>query len=63
MITVNKRFGNGNRAELELYGISTDEKPVDKIKDIAIFNGSVFYEMDTGKLFIFDEENRKWWEV
>lgn len=39
-------------------GKSTDEKPVGK--DVP--NGSVFYEMDTGKVFKFDAEARVWIE-
>lgn len=41
----------------ECYGKSTDEKP---IKNMT--NGSSFYEMDTKKVFMFDEEGQKWIE-
>ena len=37
--------------------LSTDEKPVDNIG-----NGSVLLEMDTGKVYLFDEENSIWKE-
>ena len=40
----------------ELYGLSTDEKPID------VGNASAFYEMDTKKVFLFDEENKTWIE-
>lgn len=40
---------------LEIRGLSSDKKPVEKIP-----NGSVFFEMDTGKVFMFDEKNKKW---
>ena len=63
MISVNKYFGGLYNVDLELYGLSTDTKPTDSFKDIEIFNGALFYEMDTGKISIFDEENHKWWEV
>lgn len=39
----------------EYYGLSTDNKPVDDIR-----NAEIFFEMDTGNVFIFDEENAKW---
>lgn len=37
-----------------ISGLSTDEKPLD------VANGSRFDEMDTGKSYRFDEENKKW---
>lgn len=39
-----------------LYGLSTDEKP------LIYGNASVFYEMDTKKIFMFDAENKVWIE-
>lgn len=46
-----------NRGKInEYYGLSTDEKPLD------VPNASTFYEMDTGKLFLFDEDNMLWRE-
>lgn len=47
---------SGNDAVWELYGLSTDEKPVEGIP-----NGSQFVEMDTGSFFLFDSEGGKWW--
>lgn len=38
----------------EFIGLSTDKKPE------KATNGSLFYEMDTRKNFIFDEENNLW---
>ena len=38
----------------EMYGLSTDTKPTD------VCNSSTFMEMDTGLVFIFDEENQTW---
>lgn len=52
-----------NRVWLELYGLSTDEKPIEKFDDIFIGNSSTYYEMDTKNTFMYDEENKKWWEV
>lgn len=48
---------SGSIAALELYGKSTDEKPVYNIP-----NASVFYEMDTKKVFMFDGDTMTWLE-
>ena len=53
MITENGNFCVG-RCPSELYGLSTDTKPTD------VYNASVFYEMDTGALYLFDEQNKRW---
>jgi len=42
-----------------LNGLSTDEKPIGP----TIGNGSLFLEMDTGKVFVFDAENSAWIEL
>ena len=42
-----------NEKTYELRGLSTDEKPLEKVG-----NGSVFIEIDTGKVFMFDEQNK-----
>ena len=47
---------------LELRGLSSDEKPVE-IKNGTIENGSVFIEIDTGDVYIFDALNKEWNEV
>ena len=39
----------------EYNGLSTDTKPTDGVR-----NGSVFIEIDTGKRYLFDEENKEW---
>ncbi len=41
----------------QCYGLSTDSKPTD------VTNASTFFEMDTGKVFIFDKENETWHEI
>ena len=38
----------------EYYGLSTDEKPTDAP------NASIFYEMDTKALYLFDAQNKAW---
>lgn len=51
-----------------VYGLnytdfSTDEKPIGKFEDVFVGNASTYYEMDSKKSYIYDEENQKWWEV
>ena len=66
MITIyeknNASLLNGSEKELELRGLSTDTKPT-TIGDNTIPNGTVFIEIDTGKIYIFDKENEQWEEV
>lgn len=42
----------------EYRGLSTDKKPIDHVG-----NGSIFFEMDTLKVYMFDESNKKWLEL
>lgn len=46
----------------ELRGLSTDTKPTE-IGEKTIGNGSVFIEIDTGNVSVYDEENQEWNEV
>ena len=46
----------------ELRGLSTDTKPT-KIGEKYIDNGTMFIEIDTGKLFLFDMDSDTWKEV
>ena len=46
-----------NEKTYEFRGLSSDEKPVENVG-----NGSIFIEMDTGNVFIFDEQNKVWKE-
>ena len=41
----------------EFRGLSTDTKPIKYVG-----NGSMFFEMDTMKVFMFDEEHKQWLE-
>ena len=63
MITLNKYGDKCNRVYLELYGISTDTKPIEKFENVFIGNGSTLYEMDTKRAWIYSEENHTWYEV
>jgi hypothetical protein len=40
------------------YGLSTDTKPTDD----NVPNASLFYEMDTVKVFFYDKKNKTWRE-
>ena len=53
---------DGKYVSCELRGMSTDTKPTE-IGINKISNGSVFIEIDTGKLFFYDEENQEWNEA
>lgn len=50
-------------AVFEFRGKSSDIKPVVSYGNYNIGNGSTFFEMDTSKLFMFDEEQQAWEEV
>jgi len=52
----------GELVSAELRGLSTDTKPT-KIGNKVIDNGSVFIEIDTGKIFFYDLENEQWKEA
>lgn len=45
------------RRQKTIYGLSTDIKPTKGFK-----NADIFYEMDTQKVYMFDEENGAWLE-
>ena len=52
--------GRYNTNIIEFVGLSTDEKPLTEYRSSAVSNGSYFYEMDTKKLWQFDEEHQRW---
>jgi hypothetical protein len=41
----------------QYVGLSTDDKPTENIG-----NGSIFIEIDTKKIYFYDEENSTWRE-
>lgn len=53
--------GDEKSITIELRGLSTDAKP-EKIGDNNIGNGSLYIEMDTGKIYFYDAENEQWRE-
>lgn len=54
MITKYIASNERNVAQYDMYGLSTDEKPMD------VGNASTFYEMDTKTLFMIDAQNKLW---
>ncbi len=55
MITETGNYTVG-RIPSDFVGLSTDTKPTNAA------NASTFYEMDTKKVFMFDEQNKLWLE-
>lgn len=53
MVTIYSKTENS----VELRGLSTDAKPTN------VKNGSVFIEIDTGTIFMFDAQNEEWKEI
>ena len=53
---------DGDYISCELRGLSTDEKPTE-INGKIIENGSVFIEIDTGKLYMYNIESQSWSEI
>lgn len=57
MITLVKQGNSDNSIANEYRGLSTDNKPT---KDVP--NGSVFLEMNTGKVYFYNEAGQAWIE-
>jgi len=56
-VTVEVKDGN-NIVQVKLADLSTDSKPT-----AGIATGSSFLEVNTGKIFLFDEVGETWTEV
>lgn len=57
MVTGDSYISNGKyMSRVKLWGKSTDSKPTN------CGNGSVFTEMDTSKIYLFDAEGVEWLE-
>jgi len=50
-----------NYQRVEIYGLSTDSKPT-QVGANDVGNGSLYIEMDTGKIYFYDAENKQWKE-
>lgn len=53
---------NEDRISVELRGLSTDTKPTE-VANKKVDNGSVYIEIDTGKVYLYDLENEQWKEL
>ena len=53
---------DGEAKVIELRGLSTDTKPT-TFGENGVANGTIFIEIDTGKMFMYDAENQLWKEV
>ena len=62
MITINVNTVSGDtsimRGSLDFRGLSTDSKPTEDVP-----NGSTFLEMDTGKVYVYNEAGGAWLEL
>lgn len=56
MFTLYRPANFDNPRASSFVGLSTDEKPIEEE------NGASFQEIDTGKVFRFDKENKIWYE-
>ena len=61
MITANTSYSS-DRPVFDFMGKSTDTKPTVTYNGKTIENGSTFYEMNTGKVFMYDADADVWLE-
>ncbi len=61
-IQFRKNKGDKEYIICELRGLSTDTKPT-KYGERYIDNGSIFFEINTGKIFCYDLASETWNEV
>ena len=54
-----RKTTEGQTTYCELRGLSTDTKPTE-INGYKIGNGSVFIEIDTQNVYIFNETTQEW---
>ena len=47
-----------NEKTFEFRGLSSDEKPIENVG-----NGSIFFEMDTCKAYMFNSDEKMWIEL
>lgn len=57
-IIENKWQGYGDKHYIEAAGLSTDAKPTNDL-----VTGSLYMEVDTGKVYAFDEVGGTWNEI
>lgn len=62
MISLQKIGNEHNTELLEFDGLSTDDKPINIYKNKEIINGSIFNEIDTGKVYKYNKTASMWVE-
>lgn len=61
MITLERAAWQTKVRNADFCGISSDVKPTTYANNGKVIdNGSKFYEIDTGKTYVFDKENLTW---
>lgn len=68
MVTTDKDFQSykDNDKPCTFYGLSTDDKPTTMTVNDRVFDvvgGSAFVEIDTGGIYMYDEENQEWYQM
>lgn len=63
MVQLVKYGSHFNTNVMRIDGLSAETKPVDKFDGMAIPNGSIYTEIDTGDKYMFDAENKVWYKV
>lgn len=58
MVTRKRDYGTGTS---EWYGKAADIKPTDDYPK-GPYNADFFFEIDTGKMYMFDAETKRWLE-
>lgn len=62
MISLQKIGNELNSELLEFDGLSTEDKPINIYRNKEIINGSTFNEMDTGKIYKYNQTTSTWVE-
>lgn len=63
MVTLSKYGNKYNMNIMVIDGLSTAQKPADKFEGMTIPNGSLYTEIDTDTRYMFDAENKVWYET
>lgn len=62
MITLDEtpKLKQGGKYLIPFSGLSTDTKPAEFYDNLPIANGSTFMELNTKKVYFYDEEHKQW---
>ena len=61
MITLNVTNNKNNATVRSFLGLSRDTKPIKWFQDKAIPNGSLFYEIDTARNYMYSADDETWY--